>query len=35
MQGDIDQRFEYGLDLMIAGLRAKADAGSSNESVSD
>ena len=29
MQGDIDQRFEYGLDLMIAGLRAKADAGDS------
>lgn len=30
MQGDIDQRFEYGLDLMISGLRAKADAGSAN-----
>lgn len=24
MAGDIDERFEYGLDLMIAGLRAKA-----------
>jgi AcrR family transcriptional regulator len=26
MQGDIDQRFEYGLDLMIAGIRSKAGA---------
>ncbi len=24
MQGDIDQRFEYGLDLLLTGLRAKA-----------
>jgi AcrR family transcriptional regulator len=26
MQGDIDQRFEYGLDLLLTGLRAKAQA---------
>lgn len=24
MQGDIDQRFEYGLDLLIAGIRSKS-----------
>jgi hypothetical protein len=24
MQGDIDQRFEYGLDLFIAGIQAKS-----------
>jgi hypothetical protein len=23
MKGDIDQRFEYGLDLLIAGVRSK------------
>jgi len=28
MQGDIDERFEYGLDLMLAGLRARSDAAS-------
>ncbi|MGZ8652631.1 MAG: TetR/AcrR family transcriptional regulator [Actinomycetota bacterium] len=33
MQGDIDQRFEYGLDLLIAGIRSKSVAPSS--SVSD
>jgi tetracycline repressor-like protein len=34
MQGDIDQRFEYGLDLMIAGIRSKA-VGVQGSSVSD
>ena len=24
MQGDLDERFEYGLDLLIAGIRSKA-----------
>ena len=31
MQGDIDQRFEYGLDLLLTGLRAKAQAPSGSE----
>lgn len=26
MQGDLDERFEFGLDLLLAGLRAKSDA---------
>jgi AcrR family transcriptional regulator len=34
MQGDIDQRFEYGLDLFIAGIRSKSTNGPSS-SVSD
>lgn len=34
MQGDIDQRFEYGLDLLIAGIRSKS-AGVPSSSVSD
>jgi hypothetical protein len=24
MSGDIDERFEYGLDLLIAGIRSKS-----------
>ena len=32
MQGDIDQRFEYGLDLLIAGIGSKTDARSSSVS---
>ncbi len=27
MQGDIDERFDYGLDLLLAGLRVKATTG--------
>ncbi len=34
MQGDIDQRFEYGLDLFIAGIRSKS-AGKPSSSVAD
>jgi Transcriptional regulator len=34
MQGDIDQRFEYGLDLLIAGIRSKS-ASVPSPSVSD
>jgi AcrR family transcriptional regulator len=34
MQGDIDQRFEYGLDLLIAGIRSKSAIAPSS-SVSD
>lgn len=34
MQGDIDQRFEYGLDLLIAGIRSKS-ASAPSSSVSD
>jgi AcrR family transcriptional regulator len=34
MQGDIEQRFEYGLDLMIAGIRSKA-VGVPGSSVAD
>lgn len=34
MQGDIDQRFEYGLDVLIAGILAKSTPGPSS-SVSD
>jgi hypothetical protein len=28
MQGDLDERFEYGLDLLIAGIRSKSAAPS-------
>jgi TetR/AcrR family tetracycline transcriptional repressor len=35
MQGDIDQRFEYGLDLLIAGIRSKAAADVPSSSASD
>jgi TetR/AcrR family transcriptional regulator, tetracycline repressor protein len=34
MQGDIDQRFEYGLDLLVAGIRSKS-ASVPSSSVSD
>jgi AcrR family transcriptional regulator len=34
MEGDIDQRFEYGLDLLIAGIRSKS-ANAPSSSVSD
>jgi AcrR family transcriptional regulator len=33
MQGDIDQRFEYGLDLLLTGLRAKAQTSNGSEAV--
>lgn len=32
VQGDVDQRFEYGLDLLIAGLRAKTTATTATSS---
>ena len=31
MHGDIDQRFEYGLDLLLLGLRAKAQASTGSK----
>lgn len=32
MMGDIDQRFEYGLDLLIAGIRSKSAGATSSSS---
>jgi AcrR family transcriptional regulator len=31
MKGDIDERFEYGLDLLIAGIRSKTNVASAAE----